>query len=458
MFQQKQPGSGKRFVWRDSFSEVLAAGVNSNWEVVSAGAGMTVSQSAGSLIIASGTTVNSETILRSTDSYAGALTLRYQLALSQRIANHNTYIELVDVIGDDLGITINSATSVTIELPDHLNGFFSESNVGQSMYLGGFTGTAGMIPGRYAIASVDNTLNTITFTVAGFPGSGSGTVDVFGWNYYHTWYDGTSVLSAKFDSQRNGWSIGETTIATNTTVAPGTVGTVQIEDGLVSVFDQLSAYGIASSTSFQATLRASRIATVPDVNLPLVVQIRVTNGSTAPASTTTSTVSFIYVEDYNPATVSITSVRPQALNSALPVTLLGGTPSTILGQVIPGISGTPSTGTSTLINRLIAAATVNNTLVKASQGRLVAGQVTNVSAAVKYLKFYNKATAPVAGTDTPVLTIPLPVNVPVNIADIVGIYGFVFTTGIGFALTGLQADADVTALAAGDVVANIIYV
>lgn len=454
MFQQKQPGSGKRFVWRDSFSEVLAAGVNSNWEVVSAGAGMTVSQSAGSLIIASGTTVNSETILRSTDSYAGALAFRHQLALSQRIANHNTYIELVDVIGDDLGITINSATSVTIKLPDHLNGFFSASNVGQSMYLGGFTGTAGMIPGRYAIASVDNTLNTITFTVAGFPGSGSGTVDVFGWNYYHTWYDGTSAGSAKFDSQRNGWATGESTITTNTTVAPGTVGLVQIEDGLVSVFDQLS----ASSTGLQATLRASRISAVPDVNLPLVVQIRVTNGSVAPASTTTATVNFISVEDYNPATVSITSVRPQGLNSALPVTLLGGNSGIILGQVIPGISSSKDSGSTTLINRLIAAATVNNTLVKASQGRLVAGQVTNVSAAVKYLKFYNKATAPVAGTDTPVLTIPLPVNVPVNIADIVGIYGFVFTTGIGFALTGLQADADVTALAAGDVVANIIYV
>lgn len=33
---------------------------------------------------------------------------------------------------------------------------------------------------------------------------------------------------------------------------------------------------------------------------------------------------------------------------------------------------------------------------------------SNINAAARYLKLYNKASAPTVGTDTPVLTIPLP--------------------------------------------------
>lgn len=453
MFQLKQPGSGKRFVWRDSFSDVIASGVNANWGVVSAGAGMTISQSASNLIIASGTTVNSETILRSVDSFAGALTLRHQLTLSQRIANHNTYIELVDVVGDNLPFTINSATSVTVMLPDNLAGFFSAKNVGQAIYLGGLTGTAGTIPGRYAIASVDNTLNTITFTVAGFPGAGSGTVALFGWNYYHTWYDGASATSAKFDSQRNGWATGETAITVNGTWA-STVGIVQIEDGLVSVFDQLA----ASSTGLQATLRGSRVTTLPDTNLPLFVQIRVVNGSVAPASTTTATVNFLAVEDYNPATVSITSVRPQGMTGMLPVNIAAGSASITLGQVIPSVFPSLSGGPTLLISKRIATADTNLVLVKAGPGRCVGGHLYNASAAVKFFKMFNKVTAPVTGTDTPVITIPVAPSTGVNLAEVFSDFGLNFATGIGFAITGALADLDNTAVAAGDMNVNLIYI
>jgi hypothetical protein len=110
-----------------------------------------------------------------------------------------------------------------------------------------------------------------------------------------------------------------------------------------------------------------------------------------------------------------------------------------------------------LKHRLLALASTNATVVAAGKQRLVGGIVSNTSAAIKYLKFYDKATAPTVGTDTPVMTIALPAtsNTPVNsFATDIGVY---FTLGFTYALTGAQADTDTTALTAGDVVVNFLY-
>lgn len=110
-----------------------------------------------------------------------------------------------------------------------------------------------------------------------------------------------------------------------------------------------------------------------------------------------------------------------------------------------------STATGALSKlRVIAAASVNNTLVKGSAGRVYRIFAFNLSASVKFLKLYNKATAPVAGTDTPVETYALAPNVmtPIDFGQI----GDSFATGIGLALTGSIADSDTTVLVANDVV------
>jgi hypothetical protein len=57
-----------------------------------------------------------------------------------------------------------------------------------------------------------------------------------------------------------------------------------------------------------------------------------------------------------------------------------------------------------------AAASTNATLARAGSGYLFQVLVTNVTASVKYLKIYNKASAPVVGTDVPFMTIALPVS------------------------------------------------
>jgi len=110
----------------------------------------------------------------------------------------------------------------------------------------------------------------------------------------------------------------------------------------------------------------------------------------------------------------------------------------------------------TTVARLVsAAATVNSTLVKASAGDVFAINGYNAAATVRYLKIYNKATAPTVGTDTPVLTIALK---PLDSFNVMFANGLAFSTGIGYGLTTGSADADTAALTLADVVGlNFVY-
>ncbi|MDR3561245.1 MAG: hypothetical protein P4N59_07395 [Negativicutes bacterium] len=105
---------------------------------------------------------------------------------------------------------------------------------------------------------------------------------------------------------------------------------------------------------------------------------------------------------------------------------------------------------------LTSAATTNATSVKASAGTLYTLTWDNVSASARYLKLYNKASAPTVGTDIPILTIPLAVTSGNSV--IFGALGKRFSTGIAYAITGAIAVADTTAIAAGDVHITMDYV
>jgi hypothetical protein len=165
------------------------------------GTGVGVTQGSSNLLVTTGTTANSEFLARSTKAFMGAFTARAKTILSQRIANNNFVAMLADLVGEGLSCTINSATSISVTLTAH--GFTAE-NVGQSMFVGAINGANG-VPGRYAIASLPNA-NTINFTVAGWPASGSCTVDLFGLNYIRTLYTGTTATNASVDAQRRGWN------------------------------------------------------------------------------------------------------------------------------------------------------------------------------------------------------------------------------------------------------------
>lgn len=120
--------------------------------------------------------------------------------------------------------------------------------------------------------------------------------------------------------------------------------------------------------------------------------------------------------------------------------------------VSTGGGSTPSLSTSRIPS---SAATTNATNAKASAGTVYQIIATNTAAAIRYLKIYNKASAPTVGTDVPVLTIAIPaVGAVVLDYD----YGYGFSAGISYALTTLAADADSTAVALGDIVGlNVLY-
>jgi len=104
----------------------------------------------------------------------------------------------------------------------------------------------------------------------------------------------------------------------------------------------------------------------------------------------------------------------------------------------------------------LSAASTNSTLVKAGPGQVAGFVIVNTNATVYYFKFYDKATAPTCGTDTPKWRIPIPastsgagfaVSFPVTINFINGI-GFCITSGIadndtGNAATGITVNLGV---------------
>jgi hypothetical protein len=424
------------------------------------GAGMGVSQSNGNLVLTTGTTANSEFLARSVPSFNGALIERHQTILSQRIANNNFSVLLADRVADSASCTINSATSISVTLTAH---GFTAANVGQSMFVGAINGANG-VPGRYAIASIPNA-DTINFTVAGWPASGSCTVELFGWNYVRWLYAGTTATNAAVDSQRYGWNSGDTTATINTTASPGHMAQTSIDGRSIYFADAL----IASSTAPTVTTRSHRWVNIPDQEIELFLYLWAFNGSTAPASTTTWTVGFIAVEDTVNLPVYLAGIRQQGLSSAVPVvfpaaqtvvanagtgtlavSMAAQTPTLSAGTNLAGDVGVQyranATGAAAPTN-LNSPATPAVQTIKGSAGRLLGLIATNTGAATRFLKVFN-ATAPTLGTSAAILDIAIPVNQCLEV-HLEG--GIAFATAITCAVTGARGVTDNTAITAGDV-------
>ena len=301
-------------IFRSTFAKTLGDVDSDFFSTINLGIGQTVSQSSGNLVVTSGTTPNSETILRSKDSFVGNIISRIQTILSQRIVNQSFYLELVDVIGDNLVASASSSSSLTVTIP---NNPFTAENVGQSMYIGALSGGLLGLPARYPIASVSG--NNVTFTVAGFSIS-SGSCSLFGWNYFQSLYSGTTATNCNYDSQRKGWNSGFSALTINTTAAPGHLLIMGNEDGNAFLADSL----VASSASLSCTQRGSRLINLPEEKSQLFLQIRCLNGSVAPASSTNWTIGMVSIENYSTTPISTYNVKPQGNANVMPVAIPGG--------------------------------------------------------------------------------------------------------------------------------------
>jgi hypothetical protein len=142
----------------------------------------------------------------------------------------------------------------------------------------------------------------------------------------------------------------------------------------------------------------------------------------------------------NTAAVKAASTAPVATDPALVVSLS------------PNSAGVIQSSTG---SRVVAAASTNATNLKASAGSIAEVDLYNVAAYTVFVKFYNKASSPTVGTDTPVWTVPIAAGGGYSKSFV---RGKAFSTGISYAITKLQADSDTTAVAAGDVTGSLEYV
>ena len=129
--------------------------------------------------------------------------------------------------------------------------------------------------------------------------------------------------------------------------------------------------------------------------------------------------------------------------------------SSYFGAVTTTTNSTGVNGTTPY--KLISTSSTNSNVVKASGGNLFSIVAIGLTSTVRYLKLYNKATAPTVGTDVPVMTIPVPANVQGAGVSIPFPTGVNFSLGIGVAITSGSADNDTGVVVAGDVVVNLTF-
>lgn len=161
--------------------------------------------------------------------------------------------------------------------------------------------------------------------------------------------------------------------------------------------------------------------------------------------------------------VALAALMP-AINAGSP-TALGVSPMVYNGSVLVSQRGdTAGTDTVSAVRataggatqfRRLASADTNLAVVKASAGRVYGYVITNTTAAAKFVKLYNKASAPTLASDVPLRTIMVPPNGIVAYHVGMGLGGF--SAGIAIAATGAIGDTDTTALAANDLIIHIDY-
>jgi hypothetical protein len=408
-FAGYEPNGGKMLVGtaRDRFFENFATFDTSptgDWEIVQTGPGMTITGPLGGAVagsgpylnIASGVTAASKTIILTRSTFSMPLDLRYQISASQRIANNHLLVGFVQV--DDAGAIVTDTN----------------------------------------LSTADEVLNARNAV-------------------FHK-HDGTAATTAQLrvraggsalDTLANAFGTGFTTVATGT--GPNFIAATTY--GLMLERDRISArsWGQNVLTNTGGQFAYDRLLVNPNRRYKLAI---IVENVSAPASSTDWRLHLINILDATRFDVAPRSAGTSDLSKAFPVSgtvsLSSGTVTTVSTVTTAGTPAAPATPYF-----LNSAASTNGALIITGTSGVQAFHATNTGAAAAIVKLYNKATAPVVGTDVPEMIIPIPaavggvpgVNPPLNI----GFNGFRFPLGLGIAITGGAADSDTTPVAAGQI-------
>lgn len=104
--------------------------------------------------------------------------------------------------------------------------------------------------------------------------------------------------------------------------------------------------------------------------------------------------------------------------------------------------------------RILAGASTNATLLKGIPGNLYGWYFENNAAYAVFVKVYDTASAPTAGSGTPALTIMVPAGATASFFSMIPVP---LANGLGFTITKLFADSDTTVLVANDVQGFLLF-
>jgi hypothetical protein len=105
----------------------------------------------------------------------------------------------------------------------------------------------------------------------------------------------------------------------------------------------------------------------------------------------------------------------------------------------------------------VTTASTNATNVKAGPGDIAGWSVVNTSAAIRYVRLYNKATVPVPASDAALIVARIPLAAGQR-SDLMLVSAHIWcSAGIGFDVTAGAADSDATVTAAGDVTLTMFF-
>lgn len=266
-----------------------------------------------------------------------------------------------------------------------------------------------------------------------------------GTSYVGWLFDGTSATTGKYRSANGGVSPADTTFTGQQSTAAA--GIWEIE----AFIDEVYLHSKPADSTTGRLSSSVRNRQIPDPNDDMFIEIRVSNGATAPATSGRLSLDSILVQDISELTTEITAGRGGGgISQSIPTSVVSSV--TLSNNVVRMDASATATSTGTF--KFISAATTNSTIVRATAASKLYGfNFTNTGATVRYVKFYNKLTAPTVGTDVPSFTVAVPAGQTVNVINTVPLSNF--SAGIGMAVTGGYADNDVAAIGAGEVIGQV---
>lgn len=199
------------------------------------------------------------------------------------------------------------------------------------------------------------------------------------------------------------------------------------------------------NTTNARSTSAVRNDCVPGPEQVLQVRLRVANSS-APASSSTLSVTGVLVTDITEVPVDLTNCGGSSPAEAVPAMLVPGSVVT----ATPAVSSYG--GGAVPVHQSILAAGINATVVRSSPITIAGGTITNPTASDVWLKLYNQVVAPAPASHTPVMTIRVPAGSNVNLSALLPAVGLRLFNGLAFVVTAQPAKADNTGVSAGVIV------